>query len=78
MSKVMAKKANSPHILIVDDEDSVLYTLEAVLKPEGYVVSKATCTDEALAVFQTGDFDLNNNECIIGENSLDDKMTIIF
>ncbi len=58
MSKVMAKKANSPHILIVDDEDSVLYTLEAVLKPEGYVVSKATCTDEALAVFQTGDFDL--------------------
>jgi PleD family two-component response regulator len=41
MARINQKKGRSPSILIVDDEESVLYTLEAVLKPEGYLVSKA-------------------------------------
>ena len=58
MARINQKKGRSPNILIVDDEESVLYTLEAVLKPEGYVVSKASSTEEAMVVFQAGHFDL--------------------
>jgi len=58
MARINQKKGRSPSILIVDDEESVLYTLEAVLKPEGYLVSKASSAEEAMAVFLTGNFDL--------------------
>lgn len=34
MGKTNNKKV-APNILLVDDETSVLYTLEAILKPEG-------------------------------------------
>ncbi len=58
MAKAQQHKGKVPKILIVDDEESVLYTLEAVLKPEGYAVSKARCAEEALVMFQNSFFDL--------------------
>jgi len=58
MAKVQQRKGAMPKILIVDDEESVLYTLEAVLRPEGYAVSKAHCAEEALDSFRNNSFDL--------------------
>lgn len=47
-----------PAILIVDDEDSVRYTLEAVLKPEGYTIGSACSAAEALERINSESFDL--------------------
>lgn len=55
---IYRKNEKSPAILIVDDEPSVLYTLEAILKPEGYSIVKASSAEEAYAIFQNGAFDL--------------------
>lgn len=55
---VYRKQAVVPSILIVDDEASVLYTLEAILKPEGYSISRASSAEEAYLIFQNGSFDL--------------------
>lgn len=52
------KKGRKPSILLVDDEVSVLYTLEAVLKPEGYQVLRASSAEEAYVLFQAESFDL--------------------
>lgn len=58
MAKATFKKGRVPNILIVDDEESVLYTLEAVLKPEGYAVTRASSAEEAHVIFQNGYFEL--------------------
>lgn len=58
MPKAINKKGRAQSILIVDDEESVLYTLEAVLKLEGYAVSRASSAAEAMIVFQSDSFDL--------------------
>jgi len=50
--------ARQPAILIVDDEESVRYTLEAVLKPEGYMTGVARSVDEALERITAESFDL--------------------
>jgi len=55
---VYRKQAVNPSLLIVDDEASVLYTLEAILKPEGYSISRASSAEEAYLIFQNGSFDL--------------------
>jgi two-component system response regulator AtoC/two-component system nitrogen regulation response regulator NtrX len=52
------KKGRRPSILLVDDEASVLYTLEAILKPEGYLVARASSAEEAYVLFQAEQFDL--------------------
>jgi two-component system response regulator AtoC/two-component system nitrogen regulation response regulator NtrX len=57
MGKTNNKKV-APNILLVDDETSVLYTLEAILKPEGYRLTKASSADEALELFKAEIFDL--------------------
>ncbi|MBI3037764.1 sigma-54-dependent Fis family transcriptional regulator [bacterium] len=49
---------NTPSILLVDDEESVLYALEAVLKREGYLISQARSTEEALKALSNASFDL--------------------
>jgi two-component system response regulator AtoC/two-component system nitrogen regulation response regulator NtrX len=49
---------NKPKILLVDDEASVLYTLEAILKPEGFQISKASSAEDALLQFKNDSFDL--------------------
>ena len=57
MTKAMEKR-NRPAVLLVDDEASVLYTLEAILKPEGYIIAKASCAENALELFKNDPFDL--------------------
>jgi len=47
-----------PAILVVDDEESVRYTLEAVLKPEGYTIGAARSAAEALDRIANEAFDL--------------------
>lgn len=57
MGKTVARKY-IPTVLLVDDEASVLYTLEAILKPEGYQIAKASCAEVAFELFQSTPFDL--------------------
>ncbi|GAB4272088.1 MAG: sigma-54 dependent transcriptional regulator [Candidatus Rifleibacteriota bacterium] len=57
MTKFLNRNVN-PSILLVDDETSVLYTLEAILKPEGYNIVKASSAEEAYEFFKTQSFDL--------------------
>lgn len=47
-----------PKVLLVDDEESVLYTLHAVLKNEGYEISKARSAKEAVDILNANEFDL--------------------
>jgi len=47
-----------PSILIVDDEEAVLYTLETVLKREGYQIERAGSAREALDKLDARNFDL--------------------
>lgn len=49
---------NQPRLLLVDDEESVLYTLQAVLKREGYAISRAHSADQALSLLNSSNFDL--------------------
>ncbi|MBU1107265.1 MAG: sigma-54 dependent transcriptional regulator [Candidatus Riflebacteria bacterium] len=58
MLRPIVNKGKKPSILLVDDEVSVLYTLEAILKPEGYQVARATSAEEAYVLFQAESFDL--------------------
>lgn len=46
------------HILIVDDQQSVLMTLEALLKSEGYLVTACTNAIDAVARLSAESFDL--------------------
>lgn len=54
----MKLKPTPPAILLVDDEESVLYTLQAVLKTEGYRIEKARSAKEAIDLLNTQTFDL--------------------
>lgn len=56
MGKV--EKKIMPTILLVDDETSVLYTLEAILKSEGYSLAKASSAEEAHELYKSSPFDL--------------------
>jgi two-component system response regulator AtoC/two-component system nitrogen regulation response regulator NtrX len=47
-----------PRILLVDDEETVLYTLQAVLKSEGYLIEKAASAKEAIDLLNSQPFDL--------------------
>lgn len=58
MNPVNVKKSRVPEILVVDDERSVLYTIEAVLKKDGYKISKASSAEEAYELFVQGTYDL--------------------
>ena len=44
-----------PHILVVDDEESIRYTFETFLSDEGYTVSSAADCDEGLALLREND-----------------------
>ncbi|HEY9070422.1 MAG TPA: sigma-54 dependent transcriptional regulator [Candidatus Ozemobacteraceae bacterium] len=48
----------APAILIVDDEESVRYTLEVVLRSEGYTIVAARSVNEALERISAESFDL--------------------
>lgn len=58
MVRLTADKGKRPSILLVDDEAAVLYTLEAILKPEGYQVARASSAEEAYVMFQADSYDL--------------------
>ena len=46
------------HILVVDDEPLVRYTVHMLLEDDGYIVDEAGSGDEALALFEPGKFDM--------------------
>jgi PAS domain S-box-containing protein len=47
-----------PHVLVVDDEESIRYTFEVFLSDEGYTVSAAANFDEGIALLRKKDIDL--------------------
>ncbi len=50
--------ARPAHILVVDDEPSVLLTYQLILQQEGYKVTGAATSREALEALQTNNVDL--------------------
>ncbi|MGB7767379.1 MAG: response regulator [Verrucomicrobiia bacterium] len=46
------------HILVVDDEPLVRYTVQLLLQDDGFVVHQAESGFEALALFEPGKFDM--------------------
>ena len=56
---VMNERAGQQrHILVVDDEPLVRYTVQLLLQGDGYVVDEARSGAEALALFKPGKFDM--------------------
>jgi CheY-like chemotaxis protein len=45
-------------ILVVDDEPLVRYTVQLLLRDEGYIVDEAGSAAQALALFKPGKFDM--------------------
>ncbi len=61
-----------PSILLVDDEETVLYTLEIVLRREGYAIERASSAREALEKVAATPFDLIISDVNMpGESGLD-------
>ncbi|OIP30987.1 hypothetical protein AUK22_01555, partial [bacterium CG2_30_54_10] len=58
MNEMADNSGQIPSILIVDDEEAVLYTLETVLKREGYQIERAGSAREALDKLDARNFDL--------------------
>ncbi len=54
-------------ILIVDDEESIRYTLECFLAEEGYEVVTAKNYREAAEIIENGSFDMIYADIILGE-----------
>jgi two-component system, NarL family, capsular synthesis sensor histidine kinase RcsC len=46
------------HILVVDDEPMVRYTVHMLLEDDGYIVEEAESGPQALAMFEPGKFDM--------------------
>ena len=46
------------HILVVDDDPLVRYTVHMLLEDDCYIVDEAGSGDEALALFEPGKFDM--------------------
>jgi two-component system response regulator HydG len=54
----MKDTAMPPHILVVDDEESIRYTFKLFLSEVGYAVACAADCDEGIALLRGADFDL--------------------
>jgi CheY-like chemotaxis protein len=46
------------HILVVDDEPTIRFSVQLLLKEAGYVVDEAASGTEALAMFEPGKYDM--------------------
>ncbi len=56
---MLTRRMNDPPcILIVDDEPSVLLTYELILRQQGFVVTSAATSAEAVAALRQGRFDV--------------------
>jgi PAS domain S-box-containing protein len=61
-----------PHILVVDDEESIRYTFKTFLSEEGYTVSGAANCDEGIALLREKDVDLVFADIILpGRSGID-------
>ncbi len=58
LPKMMNQHAGPRHILVVDDEPLVRYTVQLLLKEDGYIVDEAESGAQALALFEPGKFDM--------------------
>lgn len=57
---------NKHRILVVDDEESIRFTLECFLTEEGYEVVTAKSYSEAKEIIDTGAFDMIYADIILG------------
>lgn len=55
------------HILLVDDEESIRFTLTRYLKEVGYEVKTASSLSEAFTYFETNDFDVAIIDRMLGD-----------
>jgi len=55
-----------PRILVIDDEESVRFTYESLLKDNGYLVDCAEDFDASLALFEEKSYDLVLSDIVLG------------
>ncbi len=65
------------HILVVDDEESLRFTLGAFLEDEGYMVSSTASFPDAVELLQQSLFDLVFLDIQLGRDSGLDLLSII-
>ncbi|HTQ50514.1 MAG TPA: response regulator [Candidatus Acidoferrales bacterium] len=65
------------HILVVDDEPLVRYTVQLLLRDDGYIVDEARSGLEALALFEPGKFDMIFTDYLMPEMKGDELAATI-
>lgn len=58
---------NKHSILLVDDEEAILYALEKDLRKEGYFVDSASGGQEAIEKLRKKNFDLTISDLMLGD-----------
>ena len=67
----------TPHILVIDDEESLRFTLGSFLQDEGYLVTTASSFDEAEELIQQSLFDLVFLDIQLGRHSGLDLLKVV-
>src|SRR2546428_10088468 len=57
-ARAQAESRGKPRLLVVDDEESVAFTVSEILRREGYEVDTSLCGEEALLRLQRIQYDL--------------------
>lgn len=64
-------------ILVVDDEENVLVTIQAILEMDGYTVDTAQTGEDALALIRANDYDVVLTDLRLGDSSGQDVLAEI-
>lgn len=65
---------NVPRILVVDDEENVLVTIQAILEMDHYVVDTAQTGEDAVALIRANDYDVVLTDLRLGDASGQDVL----
>lgn len=66
-----------PHVLIVDDEESICYSMKEYFAHTGFVVDSAQDVDEAERLIMTGDYAVLIQDLLMGTNRNPNGLEVI-
>ncbi len=72
-----SRKASSPHLLVVDDELSICFSMKEYFSHSGFIVDTAHEMDEAEQLVSNGDYEVIIQDLRMGETSNPDGLEII-